>query len=155
MLDYVQKEYIYQPSLIPFRDPLFSNQSNYIILWNNQPYSINVEIIYLVVQIKFFFEVDPITNNIMLFTQAIIKNFVVKVFYNIKSSRINRNRIIQFKNWKSLKLVNNLKHFYIILYKLDKNFITCATYSNYLDYKTNLLLKSIYRQYSKLTLEIE
>ena len=63
---------------------------------------IDVEIIHLIVWTKFFFEVDPVTDDITPSARAAIENFVVKVFCDIESGGIDRNRVIWFKNWKSL-----------------------------------------------------
>ncbi|CAJ2509408.1 Uu.00g144340.m01.CDS01 [Anthostomella pinea] len=86
-------------------DTPFSNLSDYKILWNDWPYGIDIDITYLVVWTKF--EMGSPSEDISSSVRA----------------DIEKRRIIWFKNWASLKSVDGIEHFYVMLYEATKDFI--------------------------------
>jgi hypothetical protein len=125
MLNYVQQTHLHWSSVSPSGDPPFSNPSDYKILPNDWPYGIDKDIIHLVVWTKFFFEVDPATDDITPSARAAIEDFVVKAF--CESGGLDRNKVIWFKNWTSLKSVDGIEHFHVMLYRVDEEFIDRIT----------------------------
>ncbi len=127
MLNYVRQKRLCWPSVTPSGDPPFCNPSDYKILRNDWPYGIDVDIIHLVVWTKFLLEADPVTDDITPSARAAIKSFVVKFFCDIESGGLDRSRVIWFKNWTSLKSVNGIEHFHVMLYKAEEDFVNQIT----------------------------
>ncbi len=98
-------------------DRPFSNPSDYKILRNDWPYGIDTDITHLVIWTKFTFEVDSNTDDITPSARTTIENFVVKAFCDPKNDGLDRSRVIWFKNRTSLKSVDGIEHFHVMLYK--------------------------------------
>jgi hypothetical protein len=127
MLNYVRQKRLYWPSVTPSGDPPFCNPSDYKILRNDWPYGIDEDITHLVVWTKFLLEADPVTDDIAPSARAAIENFVVKFFCDIQSGGLDRSRVIWFKNWTSLKSVDGIEHFHVMLYKAEEDFVNQIT----------------------------
>jgi hypothetical protein len=80
---------------------------------------VDKDIVHLVVWVKFDLEEDPATGEITAETRKQIDDFVKKTF----QSRILSDRVLWFKNWKSLKSVHTLEHFHVMLNNPDKEFV--------------------------------
>ncbi|KAI1103307.1 hypothetical protein F4804DRAFT_310353 [Jackrogersella minutella] len=89
------------------------------ILWNDWPYGIDTRIVHLVVWTKFELAEDPVTTDLTDEARAAIDGYVQKTF----GSRVPRDRYIWFKNWRSLKSVQAVEHFHVMLFDPDPKFI--------------------------------
>lgn len=127
MLNYVRQKRLYWPSVTPSGDPSFFNPFDYKILRNDWPYGIDVDITHLVVWTKFLLEADLVTDDITSSARVAIENFVVKFFCDIESDGPDRSRVIWFKNWTSLKSINGIEHFHVMLYKAEEDFVNQIT----------------------------
>ncbi|KAI1318031.1 hypothetical protein F5Y16DRAFT_414526 [Xylariaceae sp. FL0255] len=126
LLNYVRERRLrWQPIDTPSGDHPFSNTSDYKILWNDWPYGIDTDIAHLVVWTKFSFDVDQTTDDITPSARRIIEDFVVQTF--CASGQLDRNRLIWFKNWGSLKSVDGIEHVHVMLYKASEDFIAEIT----------------------------
>ncbi|KAI1382585.1 uncharacterized protein F4822DRAFT_435435 [Hypoxylon trugodes] len=125
ILNYVRQKRLKWQSDTPSGEPPFSNPTDYTILWNDWPYGISTDITHLVVWTKFVLETESITDDILSSTRAVIENFVVKVFCD--NGGPERSKVIWFKNWSSLKSIDGIEHFHVMLYKADGDFIGRVT----------------------------
>ncbi|KAE8392747.1 hypothetical protein BDV23DRAFT_181168 [Aspergillus alliaceus] len=89
------------------------------ILYNDWPYGVEKDIIHLVVWTKFELEDDPATDDLTPQARQEIYDYVRMTF----CSRIPSERVIWFKNWKSLKSVHAVEHFHVMLYRPDPEFL--------------------------------
>ncbi|KAF7594811.1 hypothetical protein BBP40_008314 [Aspergillus hancockii] len=93
------------------------------ILYNDWPYGIENDIIHLVVWTKFELEDDPATDDLTPRARQEIDDYVKKTF----CSQVPPEKVIWFKNWKSLKSVHAVEHFHVMLYKPDPEFLKDIT----------------------------
>lgn len=103
----------------------FANAADYTILYNDWPYGIDPDITHLVVWTKFLLEDDPETGFLTRESHKLIDDFVTRTFCT--SDGINRDNLIWFKNWKSLKSVHALEHFHVMLYQASPEFLKRIT----------------------------
>ena len=127
MLNYLRQERLCWSSVTPSGDPPFTNSSDYKILRNDWPYGIDIDITHMVIWTRFALELDPVTNNITTSARAAIENFVVKVFCDIERGGLDRNSVIWFKNWGTLKSIEGIEHFHVMLYKAEEDFVNRIT----------------------------
>jgi hypothetical protein len=92
---------------------------DYKILYNDWPYGLEKGIVHLVIWAKCDLEEDPTTGDITDATRKAIDDFIESKF----RSHIPADRVLWFKNWKSLKSVHTLEHLHVILNNPDKEFI--------------------------------
>ncbi|CAJ2500965.1 Uu.00g038180.m01.CDS01 [Anthostomella pinea] len=93
------------------------------ILWNDWPYGIDERIVHLVVWTKFDLEEDPITDDLTDKARAEIDDYVQKTF----GSSLPKDHFVWFKNWRSLKSVQAVEHFHVMLFDPDPAFIDEVT----------------------------
>ncbi|KAI1376338.1 hypothetical protein F4677DRAFT_88933 [Hypoxylon crocopeplum] len=96
------------------------------ILWNDWPYGIDEKIVHLVVWTKFDLAEDPVTTDLTDEARADIDQYVQKTF----GSKILRNRYIWFKNWRSLKSIQAVEHFHVMLFDPDPDFVDEITHGD-------------------------
>ncbi|KAJ8116409.1 hypothetical protein ONZ43_g4446 [Nemania bipapillata] len=101
----------------------FEFEDDLKILWNDWPYGIDKKIVHIVVWTKFDLEDDPATDDLTDKARAEIDAFVLKTF----GSRVPRENYIWFKNWRSLKSVQAVEHFHVMLYDPDPAFVNEIT----------------------------
>ncbi|KAK2861111.1 hypothetical protein FQN49_004534 [Arthroderma sp. PD_2] len=101
----------------------FENPEDHKILYNDWPYGVEKGIIHLVVWTKFTFEDDPIADDLTPRARKEIDDFVGSVF----RTRVPAERVIWFRNWKSLKSVHAVEHFHVMLYQPDMEFVREVT----------------------------
>ncbi|ORY62162.1 uncharacterized protein BCR38DRAFT_233871 [Pseudomassariella vexata] len=89
------------------------------ILWNDWPYGIDKQIVHLVVWTKFDLEENPVTTDLTDKARKDIDDYVNNTF----GAMVPRDRYIWFKNWRSLKSVQAVEHFHVMLFDPDPNFI--------------------------------
>ncbi|KAL9079413.1 MAG: hypothetical protein Q9157_001712 [Trypethelium eluteriae] len=104
----------------------FTNSDDYKILYNDWPYGLEQKIVHLVVWTKFDLEDDPATDDLTPKARREIDEFVERTF----RSRVPRNQVIWFKNWRSLKSVHAVEHFHVLLYDADKEFVRQITHDD-------------------------
>ncbi|KAI8624684.1 hypothetical protein F5Y19DRAFT_480428 [Xylariaceae sp. FL1651] len=97
----------------------FECEEDIKILWNDWPYGIDEKIVHLVVWTKFDLEDDPATDDLTDKARAEIDAFVLKTF----GSKVPSDHYIWFKNWRSLKSVQAVEHFHVMLFDPDPIFI--------------------------------
>ncbi|KAL9091095.1 MAG: hypothetical protein Q9165_005022 [Trypethelium subeluteriae] len=104
----------------------FSHPDDYKILYNDWPYGLERKIVHLVVWTKFDLEDDPATDDLTPKARREIDEFVEQTF----RSRVPRDQVIWFKNWRSLKSVHAVEHFHVLLYDAEKEFIREITHDD-------------------------
>ncbi|EEP76846.1 conserved hypothetical protein [Uncinocarpus reesii 1704] len=92
---------------------------DYKILYNDWPYGVEKDIIHLVVWTKFALEDDPVTDDLTPRARMEIDEFVGRIF----RSRMAAERVVWFKNWRSLKSVHSIEHFHVMLKAPDLEFV--------------------------------
>ncbi|KAK5945250.1 hypothetical protein PMZ80_002454 [Knufia obscura] len=125
VLSFVQQERLCWNSISPSSEPLFTNPADYKILYNDWPYGIDHDISHLVVWTKFLLDDDPETGFLTAEHHKLIEDFVQRTFCT--GDGINRENLIWFKNWKSLKSVHALEHFHVMLYRASPEFLKSIT----------------------------
>ncbi|RYP24762.1 hypothetical protein DL765_000308 [Monosporascus sp. GIB2] len=96
----------------------FEFEEDIKILQNDWPYGIDKRIVHLVVWTKFDLEEDPITTDLTDKARGEIEAWVQQKF----GSRIPREQ-----NWKSLKSVQAVEHFHVMIFNPDPAFIEEVT----------------------------
>ncbi|KAH9861062.1 hypothetical protein IAQ61_010798 [Plenodomus lingam] len=91
------------------------------ILYNDWPYGISPSITHLVVWTKFELEDDPVTGRCTPASRRAIGEYVQRVFGG------KAKEVAWFKNWKSLKSVQSVEHFHVMLYGADEEFLKEVT----------------------------
>lgn len=127
MLKYVQQRQLQWKSVTPSAYQPFSDPSDYKILRNDWPYGIDTDITHLVVWTKFKFEVDPITDDLTATARSTIEDFIIRAFCDSRAGGLDRSEVIWFKNWTSLKSVDGLEHFHVLLHQANEDFINRTT----------------------------
>jgi hypothetical protein len=126
-LSFVQYERLQWSSESPSGNPPFTDSSDYKILFNDWPYGIDEDVVHLVVWTKFHLEDDPATDDLTPKARAEIEEFVDWIFCDVVNGGLEKERVIWFKNWRSLKSVHALEHFHVMLYRPDKEFLDKIT----------------------------
>ncbi|KAF7551454.1 hypothetical protein G7046_g7722 [Stylonectria norvegica] len=101
----------------------FTSDDDIKILYNDWPYGIDPRIVHLVVWTKFELKEDPATGDLADEARGEINDFVTRTF----RSHVPDDQVIWFKNWRSLKSVNAVEHFHVMLYNPDPQFIRTIT----------------------------
>ena len=114
-------------AITPSGDPPFRNSEDYRILFNDWPYAIEPDVSHLVVWTKFLIEDDPQTDDLTDSSREMLEQFVKKTFCDETDGGIPWEQVVWFKNWKSLKSVQALEHFHVMLYKAPKEFLANVT----------------------------
>jgi hypothetical protein len=127
VLSFVQHERLQWSSDTPSGNPPFTDSSDYKILFNDWPYGIDEDVVHLVVWTKFHLEDDPATDDLTPKARAEIEEFVDRTFCDVANGGLEKERVIWFKNWMSLKSVHALEHFHVMLYRADKEFLDKIT----------------------------
>lgn len=125
VLHFIQHERLRWASIQPSGQAAFENDGDYKVLYNDWPYGIDPDIVHLVVWTKFQLEDDPVSGDLTPKSRAAIEAFVQKTFGG--ADGLPRDRIIWFRNWKSIKSVQALEHFHVMLYKPDAEFLRRVT----------------------------
>ncbi|KAJ5232139.1 hypothetical protein N7468_005095 [Penicillium chermesinum] len=89
------------------------------ILYNDWPYGVDTDIIHLVVWTKFELPDDPATGMLTAEAHQAIEQYVQRTF----GSRMAAEDLVWFKNWKSLKSVQAVEHFHVMLHQPDMEFV--------------------------------
>jgi len=103
-----------EPSAPPFKNP-----KDVSVKWNDWPYGIDKKIKHLVVWTKFALDEDPKTDRLSEKTRKEIDDYVNETF----CSKLGKENVIWFKNWKALKSVHSVEHFHVMLYNPDPEFL--------------------------------
>ncbi|OAG40687.1 hypothetical protein AYO21_04985 [Fonsecaea monophora] len=128
VLLYIQQHRLHWPTISPSGDPPFSNSSDYKILYNDWPYFVEQGIQHLVVWTKFSIDEVEETGEVTPEAKSKIEEFINRTFCAGKDGKkIERDRIVWFKNWKSLKSVHALEHFHIMLYQPPEELVEAVT----------------------------
>jgi len=118
VLRFVVNERLRWTNLDPRGAP-FEFEEDYKILYNDWPYGIDKDIVHLVVWVKFVLEDDPDKDELTASTRKQMDQFVDRTFRR----RVGSDRVVWFRNWKSIKSVHAVEHFHIMLYQADLGFI--------------------------------
>lgn len=128
VLTFVQKERLCWGSVSPSGKAPFEDATDVRILYNDWPYGIDPNVTHLVVWVKFILEDDPETGFSTPEHHQLIENYVQATFCG--QDGLERENVIWFKNWKSLKSVHALEHFHVMLYKAPVTFLDRITGSD-------------------------
>jgi len=145
VMNFVLRERLAWPEpIVPDGKP-FEKENDVKILWNDWPYGIDAKIVHLVVWTKFDLEDDPKTDDLTDEARALIEDFVGRTFRHVVgddnvssyifgllfvivgTTRANELQVIWFKNWRSLKSINSVEHFHVMLYDPDPEFVNKIT----------------------------
>ncbi|KAE8154768.1 hypothetical protein BDV25DRAFT_81892 [Aspergillus avenaceus] len=96
------------------------------ILYNDWPYGLEKDIVHLVVWTKFALEEDPATDDLTPHARRAIDHYVSHTF----CARVPSEKVIWFRNWKSLKSVHAVEHFHVMLYQPDPEFLHEITHGD-------------------------
>ncbi|GAM82315.1 hypothetical protein ANO11243_002940 [Dothideomycetidae sp. 11243] len=99
----------------------FEDASDIRILYNDWPYGIDEGIVHLVVWTKFDLAEDPSTGDLTDEARRQIDDYVRTVFGS------GGEDVAWFKNWKSLKSVEAVEHFHVLLNRPDLQFVADLT----------------------------
>ncbi|KAK5047785.1 hypothetical protein LTR84_006450 [Exophiala bonariae] len=111
VLAFIQHQRLHWDEIVPSSDKHFSNPADFKVLYNDWPYHIDEDITHLIVWTKWQMDDEPATEEPTAETRREIEEFIVKTFCEPNAGvtrRIERDRIVWFKNWKSLKSVHAL-----------------------------------------------
>lgn len=125
VIHFIQHERLQWASIQPSGRRPFENSTDYKVLYNDWPYGIDLDIVHLVVWTKFELEDDLVTGELTPESKAMIEAFVQKTFCGVGG--VSRDNLVWFKNWRSLKSVQALEHFHVMLYKPDAEFLRRVT----------------------------
>ncbi|GAB7350171.1 hypothetical protein MBLNU459_g0835t1 [Dothideomycetes sp. NU459] len=101
----------------------FSDSVNLKVLYNDWPYGIDERIVHLVVWTKFGFDVEPVTGDLVPEAREEINDYVMATF----CSRVRAENVIWFKNWGSLRSIQAIEHFHVMLFDPDMSFVRDIT----------------------------
>ncbi|KAH8157298.1 hypothetical protein CIB48_g10954 [Xylaria polymorpha] len=118
VMDFILTQRLHWDMPITPKGKPFESEQDIKILWNDWPYGLDKKIVHIVVWTKFDLEDDPATDDLTEKARAEIDAFVLKTF---------GSRYIWFKNWRSLKSVQAVEHFHVMLYDPDPTFIAEVT----------------------------
>ncbi|KAF4552826.1 Hypothetical protein D9617_9g026170 [Elsinoe fawcettii] len=122
IMNFVLKERIRWTDLTPAGAP-FENPADTKILYNDWPYGIDNDIVHLVVWTKFELEEDPATGDLSDQGRKQADDFVEATF----RQRFRPDHVVWFKNWRSLKSVEAVEHFHVMLYQPEREIIAELT----------------------------
>ncbi|KAH8693770.1 hypothetical protein BGW36DRAFT_399031 [Talaromyces proteolyticus] len=108
------------------RGQAFEHEADLKVLYNDWPYGLDPDIVHLVIWTKFELDEDPATGNLTEPMWNKIDSYVQKTF----RSHLPADRVIWFKNWKSLKSIHAIEHFHVMLYQPDLEFIKDTTHGD-------------------------
>ncbi|KAL2124596.1 hypothetical protein VTJ04DRAFT_961 [Mycothermus thermophilus] len=100
----------------------FECEDDVKVLRNDWPYGIDKRIVHLVVWTKFPLEEDPATGDLTDATRAAIDAYVRKTF-----AKVPPENVVWFRNWASLKSVEAVEHFHVMVFDPDPEFIREVT----------------------------
>ncbi|KAI9773165.1 MAG: hypothetical protein M1840_008286 [Geoglossum simile] len=119
VMKFVIQERLQWTDLTPQSGVLFSNSADIKILYNDWPYGVDEKIVHLVVWTKFDLEDDPSTDDLTPKARKEIDDFVNQTF----CTRLKPENVIWFKNWRSLKSIQAVEHFHVMLFDPDMDFV--------------------------------
>lgn len=125
VLSFVQHQRLHWEEAVPSAEPPFTNPADFKVLYNDWPYAIDPDITHLVVWTKFILVDDATTGQLTREWHDMIDRYVVQTF--CVQGGLSRDRVIWFKNWKSLKSVHALEHFHVMVYKASSAFLQQIT----------------------------
>jgi hypothetical protein len=122
IIKYIQHHLLRWPTLTPLGPP-FTHPSDLKILFNDWPYGLDERIVHLVVWTKFPLAEDDTTGDLTAEARRQVQKYVDQTF----GSHMNSDRVVWFKNWKSLKSVHAVEHFHVMLFNPDMDFVKGIT----------------------------
>ncbi|KAG6003291.1 hypothetical protein E4U21_002219 [Claviceps maximensis] len=120
---FILKERLRWQEPIQPRGAPFQHAEDIKILWNDWPYGIDKRIVHLVVWTKFEVKTDPRTGDLTEDARTEIDDFVTTTF----RSQLPAHHVVWFKNWASLKSVEAVEHFHVMMFDPDPSFIRDIT----------------------------
>ncbi|KAG5929008.1 hypothetical protein E4U42_007435 [Claviceps africana] len=116
---FILKERLRWQTPIQSRGAPFQHADDVKILCNDWPYGIDKRIVHLVVWTKFELVTDPRTGDLTDEARAEVDDFVTRTF----RSRLPAQHVLWFKNWASLKSIEAVEHFHVMMFDPDPGFI--------------------------------
>lgn len=113
---------LHWPNLTPLGAP-FTQPSDLKILYNDWPYGLDERIVHLVVWTKFQLPEDEKTGDLTEEAREKVQGYVDKTF----GSKLGNDKVVWFKNWRSLKSVHAVEHFHVMLFDPDMDFVKHIT----------------------------
>lgn len=113
VLAFIQHERLQWQDVTPSGDEPFVNPNDYKIVYNDWPYHLDGDIAHLVVWTKWVIDELP-NEEVTDEAKSQIEEFIQETFcWNGSDAkegdlRVDRDQIVWFKNWKSLKSVHAL-----------------------------------------------
>ncbi|KAH8675773.1 hypothetical protein BX600DRAFT_185173 [Xylariales sp. PMI_506] len=123
IMNFVLNERLHWQAPITARGTPFELDDDIKILWNDWPYGLDKRIVHLVIWTKFDLKEDPATGDLTDKARVEIDDYVTATF----GSRLSKDKYVWFKNWRSLKSVQAVEHFHVMLFDPDPAFINEIT----------------------------
>lgn len=150
VLAFIQQERLHWENVIPSGDKHFTNAADFKVVYNDWPYMIDRDITHLIVWTKWQMEDKADGEEVTDETRSEIEEFITNTFCSPQpgiNGHMNRDQIIWFKNWKSLKSVHALgkhsrlcqpgleyveadrgtEHVHIMLYRAPRDLLEAVT----------------------------
>lgn len=113
VLAFIQHERLHWDDVVPSSTTgHFSDPADFKVLYNDWPYHIDQDITHLILWTKWQMEDEPATEEPTVETRREIDEFITRTFCSPRTGAdaavVSRDRIVWFKNWKSLKSVHAL-----------------------------------------------
>jgi len=120
VMKFVLRTRLHWDSIVPSSTVPFGDPEDVKILYNDWPYGVDPRIVHLVVWTKFNLEDDPETDDLTPAARQAIETYVDRTF---RAHASNLDRVVWFKNWRSLKSVHAVEHFHVMLFEPDMKFV--------------------------------
>jgi len=119
VMNFILKERLQWTLPITSEGKPFEKAADVKILWNDWPYGLDERIVHLVVWTKFDLEDDPATDDLTDEARKGIEDFVDTTF----RKKVGTENVIWFKNWRTLKSIESVEHFHVMLFDPDPMFV--------------------------------
>ncbi|MCJ1359310.1 MAG: hypothetical protein MMC33_009311 [Icmadophila ericetorum] len=123
VMSYILKVRLGWDDLTPQNSTPFASPADIKIVCNDWPYGIEQDIHHLIVWTKFDIEEDPLDGDLTPRGRKMIQDFVDETF----CKRVPPDHVAWFKNWKSLKSIQSVEHFHVVLKEPDPDFLNEIT----------------------------
>ncbi|KAI9815603.1 MAG: hypothetical protein M1832_005464 [Thelocarpon impressellum] len=119
IMAFMLRERLHWTDLAPADPTPFAHPSDVRILRNDWPYGVDPRIAHLVVWTRFALADDGAADDLTPAARARVDAFVDATF----GRRLGPEKVVWFRNWRSLKSVHAVEHFHVMLFAPDEAFV--------------------------------
>lgn len=112
--------------IVPTSSTAFAEDTDVKVLWNDWPYGIDDRIVHLVVWTKFVLD-DGDDGDLTPEMREKVEGYVRTKFCDVEKGGLERDKVIWFKNWASLKSIHAVEHFHVMLFDPEPGLIEAVT----------------------------